>query len=93
MSFSCPECQKPLLPFRASMGLKSKCVFCKTSLINKNANSSQLQLLILVALGTLLRYFLERYINEYIALSIAIIAIIMVVTIMTQVQKDDSYLF
>jgi hypothetical protein len=91
MSFSCPECKKPLIPIKAAMGQKSICSFCKTRCIRKNSKTSQVYLLVFVGLATLLRYFLERYFNEYVALAMVIGFIIICGILITEIQKDDSY--
>ena len=75
------------------MGLSSKCLHCKSSLRATNNDASKLGLLLIIAVATLARKYLEIYINEYLAL-ILIIANIWIYLIFTtdvhQTYEVDS---
>ena len=75
------------------MGLNSKCLHCKSCLRATNNDASKLGLLLIIAVATLTRKYLEIYINEYLAL-ILIIAIIWIYLIFTtdvhQTYEVDS---
>lgn len=90
MAFKCPEYKKPFVAIRASVCLKSKCYYCKSSLIPKNSTTSQTQLLLIIASATFLRHLLERFMHEYLALILVITSAIVCAIAITDVRKDDS---
>jgi len=75
MSSDCPVCKKTFFPVKAAMELKSKCLHCKSSLITTKRNTSSLGILVIVGIGSLIRIYLETFINEYITLFLMVTAI------------------
>ena len=71
----CPVCKKTFFPLKASMGLNSRCMHCKSNLRATNNGTSKLGLLLIMIVPTLARQYLEIYINEYLALILLITTI------------------